>query len=384
MNDKIESCEQLEMNLMDTSTYVYKSHNIIESGYNLTLNEQRLIYLATKKLKPRFIKSNIKPSQLRTLLANLQFSDLRIYVSEFKEAFGLTSNNLYKILEDTAKGFKKKEINYLQDDGSFVEKSWVITSKYNKQGKYVELTFHPDLILDLLVFKGNFGKLQFAPTKFFKSSYTFRIYELLSNYAYKGYREIEVEELRYKLGMFDDSKYSLFGDFNRKILKPSICIINATTELEVEYKTKKYGRKIGKVLFTIKKKQLKGETMFLQNEIDIIDNSIIKNMEKITKCTLTAGQVSELTNYALESIKNNKIDMSFYEYIAEQTKRVEEYNEVKEISNYYGALCCSIRDFWQPNIIKPKQQDYNSFNNFKPRDYNYEKLEKGLLGWLDD
>jgi plasmid replication initiation protein len=186
---------------MDTNTYVFKSHNLIESGYNFTLNEQRLTYLATKKLKPRYIKSNIKPSEIKTLFGHETFKDLRIYVNEFKEEFNLSSNNLYKVLEDTASSLKKKELNYLQDDGTFVEKSWVITSKYNSEEKFIELTFHPDLILDLLVIKGKFGKLEYNATKTFKTSYAFRIYELLQNYAYRGNRRFELEDLRYKLGI---------------------------------------------------------------------------------------------------------------------------------------------------------------------------------------
>jgi hypothetical protein len=152
--------EQIALNIqpMETDTYVYKSHNLIESGYNFTLNEQRLTYLASKKLKPRYIKSNIKPSQMKTFLANETFKDLRIYVNEFKDVFGLKSSNLYKVLADTAHSLKQKNIQYLQDDGLFVEKSWVITSKYNPEGKYVDLTFHPDLILDLLVIKGRLEK----------------------------------------------------------------------------------------------------------------------------------------------------------------------------------------------------------------------------------
>lgn len=366
-SDKIVDFEQLEMSLMDTSEYVYKSHNIIESGYNFTLNEQRLTYLATKKLKPRFIKSNIKTSQLTTLLGNEKFKDLKIHVNEFRDEFGLSSNNLYKVLEDTAKSLKKKEINYLQDDGSFVEKSWVITSKYNEKGKYVELTFHPDLILDLLVFKGRFGKLQFNATKTFKTSYAFRVYELLQNYAYKGFREIELEELRYKLGIFDDKKYQKYSEFDRNVLKPSVKSINESTELIVSYETRKYGRKVGKIIFKIEKNNDIANELTSPKD-DIVDKSMVENMRKITKCELTAGQVSELTTYALESIKRNKLDTSFYEYIEEQTKRVEEYNKVKKINNYYGALCASIRDYWIPNIIKELNSN-TSFNNFEGRDY---------------
>ena len=115
MGDKNEVNEfeqmKLEIQPMDTDTYVFKSHNLIESGYNFTLNEQRLTYLASKKLKPRYIKSNIKPSQMKTLFGNETFKDLRIYVNEFRDAFDLKSNNMYKVLADTAHSLKKRIFN---------------------------------------------------------------------------------------------------------------------------------------------------------------------------------------------------------------------------------------------------------------------------------
>ena len=366
--------EQLEMQLMDNSTYVYKSHNLIESGYNFTLNEQRLTYLAAKKLKPRFIKSKIKPSQITTLLGNVTFKNLRIYVNEFKDEFKLSSNNLYSILSDTASSLQDKKIQYLQDDGVFVKKSWVITSKYNEKEKYVELTFHPDLILDLLVFKGRFGKLQFDATKSFKSSYAFRIYELLQNYAYKGFREIYLEELRYKLGIYDDSKHKRFTDFNRYVLEPSVKTINENADIHVEYEPKRMGRKVGKIYFTITKKV--GVELDVGSG-EIIEQSQVENMNKILKHELTAGQVAEITNSALEAIKNHKIDMSFYEYIKRQAKVVEQYGQNKTIKSYFGVLKTAIEGYWDLNEeITPT----NSFNNFEGRQYNHGALEEMLVG----
>lgn len=371
--DKIEY-KQLEMQLMDTSTYVYKSHNIIESGYNFTLNEQRLTYLATKKLKPKFIKSNLKPSQLTTYLGNETFKNIRIYVNEFKDEFELSSNNMYKVLEDTTASLKRKMIQYMQDDGTFVEKSWVITAKYNKEGKYVELTFHPDLILDLLVFKTKFSRLQFGATKTFKTSYAFRIYELLQNYAYKGVREITVEDLRYKLGIYEDDKYKKFAEFNRGVLEPSVESINCSTELNISYETKRIGRKVGKIIFYIKRQP---NICALDDSDNFIEQSQVENINKITGKEFTAGQVSQITTHILESIKRNKINMSFYEYLEYEVEVLKQYNETADIKNYYGTLCTAIKEYWKLNIIEEKTKT-TKFNNFDPRDKDYDELERQL------
>ncbi|NRU52530.1 replication initiation protein [Clostridium beijerinckii] len=372
--------EQLALNIqpMETDTYVYKSHNLIESGYNFTLNEQRLTYLASKKLKPRYIKSNIKPSQMKTFLANETFKDLRIYVNEFKDAFDLKSNNLYKVLADTAHSLKQKNIQYLQDDGVFVEKSWVITSKYNPEGKYVDLTFHPDLILDLLVIKGRFGKMEYNATKKFTTSYAFRIYELLQNYAYRGFRRFELEDLRYKLGIYDDNKYKQFSDFKKYILNPSIESINQSTSLDINFKELRYGRKVGAIEFYISQKTLISQK--IDDDIDVVDQSQVEEMEKRVGCTLTAGTVATLTNMAIESIKKHKIDMSFYQYIEYEMERVREYSKQTTIKNVVSCLKTALRENWGEEISIPKNSD---FNNFDGRDYNYDALEEMALGYKD-
>lgn len=381
--------EQLKMEIevkeMDTNTYVFRSHNLIESGYNFTLNEQRLTYLATKKLKPRYIKSKIKPSEIKTLFGHEEFKDLRIYVNEFKDEFNLSSNNLYKVLEETASSLKKKELKYLQDDGTFVEKSWVITSKYNPQGKYVDITFHPDLILDLLVIKGKFGRMEYNSTKAFTSSYAFRIYELLQNYIYRGNRRFELEDFRYKLGIYDDNKYAKYKEFKRNVLNPSLESINNNTNLSVELNEIRYGRKIGAIEFFMTQKTTPLIDK-VEDDTSNIDSSQVKNMEEILKCTLTAGQVAELTDLAITSIKENNINMSFYDYIKFEVDRVNDYSKTTTINNYYGVVKTAIENYWQENITIPKN---NTFNNFDERDMyknpeEMKSVEHKLLGWDKD
>jgi len=386
MEDKKErTYEQLALEIqvqtMDTNTYVFKSHNLIESGYNFTLNEQRLTYLATKKLKPRYIKSDIKPSEITTLFGHEKFKDLRIYVNEFKEEFNLSSNNLYKVLEDTAKSLKKKELKYLQDDGTFVEKNWVVTSKYNSKEKFVELTFHADLILDLLVIKGKFGKMEYNASKTFTTSYAFRVYELLQNYSYRGNRRFELEDFRYKLGIYDDTKYTKYSEFKRNVLTPSLESINNNTNLNISLKEIRYGKKVGAIEFIISQKATPLNN--IEEEVDVVDASQVINMEEILGCKLSAGQVVELTDLAIASIKKDKINMSFYDYIKYEVERVIEYGKTTTIHNYYGAVKTAIAEYWKEGIIIPKNY---TFNNFEGRpeakdEKHMQSVEHRLLGW---
>lgn len=377
MNEEIVTQLELPIKELDTSLYVYKSHNLIESGYNFTLNEQRLTYLASKKLKPLYVNSNIKPSDMNTYLAHKTFRNLRIYVSEFKDAFNLKSKSLYEKLRDTAASLKRKQIQYYQDDGSFVEKSWVITSKYNEEGKYVELTFHPELILDLLVLKGRFGRMNFEATKYFRSSYSFRFYELLQNYAYRGWREFELEDLKYKLGI-SNTLYTKYHDFKKTVINPALKEINSYSNLDVSFTEKRKGRRIEVIRFEIFQKNKRIQT---QIDDDTITSEQITKMSEIVGIELTSRQVSQITNLAIESIKENKIDMSFYDYIKFEVNVVKNISQKTTVKNYLGCLLTAIKQYWKEDLEISKQL---KFNNFEPREYDYDMLERKLLGWDKD
>ena len=377
MNTK-DNNNEIIFKSMDTNSYIYKSHNLIESSYNLTLNEQRLLYLGAKKLKPRYIESNIRPSDLKTVLAHETFKDLKIYVSEFKDIFNVNSKNIYQVLSDTAKSLYEKSIQYMENDGTFVEKRWVITCKYNNNDKSVELTFHPDLVLDLLVLKGKYGRMQFEPVKKFTSTYAFRLYELLQNYSYQGKREIQLEDLRYKLGIYDEEKYKRYTDFNKRILQPSIELINTHTDINVEYESKRYGRSIGSIKFYISKNNK--FNLIDTSENDVIDEKQIMHIQQIVNKSITPSQAGILIDLTLTAIKEHNVDMSFYEYIQQKVDCINEYNKHNDIKSYIGILYTAIKENWQMNQTKEKQKLLN-FNNFEAREYNYDELERKLLKW---
>jgi plasmid replication initiation protein len=218
--------------------------------------------------------------------------------------------------------------------------------------------------------------MEYNATKKFTTSYAFRIYELLQNYAYRGFRRFELEDLRYKLGIYDDNKYKQFSDFKKYVLTPSIESINQSTSLDINFKELRYGRKVGAIEFYISQKTLTSQK--IDDDIDVVDQSQVEEMEKRVGCNLTAGTVATLTNIAIESIKKHKIDMSFYQYIEYEMERVREYAKQTTVKNVVSCLKSALRENWGEEIIIPKNSE---FNNFEAREYDYDKLENGLLGY---
>ena len=377
---KMECNEQIEFDYMDNEKYIYKSNNLVESSYSLSLNAQRLIYMGAKKLKPIFIKSNIKPSQLKSFLATKTFGDLKIYVTEFKNEFNIKGNYLYDTFVDVAKELWNSKIQYMSNDGKIIEKRWVITCEYDPKNCCISLTFHPDLILDLLVFKNKYNKIQHNATKALKNSDQIRTYELLKRYVKRGVRRFELEDYRYKLA-YDDDIYPEYSKLKQRKIKPTIKAINENTDIEIyDFKEIRYGRKVGAIEFYIRENK---EAQLEENE-ELIDDSIdpshVENVSRILGRNLSAGMVSKITNISLNSIKDNHVDMTVYEYIEEKVKAVKNYAQSNTIRNYMSVFLAALRENWDSEIITIQNQLWSG----EQRNYSDEymdDLERKLLGW---
>lgn len=376
----MECNEQIEFDYMDNEKYIYKSNNLVESSYSLSLNAQRLIYMGAKKLKPIFIKSNIKPSQLKSFLATKTFGDLKIYVTEFKNEFNIKGNYLYDTFVDVAKELWNSKIQYMSNDGKIIEKRWVITCEYDPKNCCISLTFHPDLILDLLVFKNKYNKIQHNATKALKNSDQIRTYELLKRYVKRGVRRFELEDYRYKLA-YDDDIYPEYSKLKQRKIKPTIKAINENTDIEIyDFKEIRYGRKVGAIEFYIRENK---EAQLEENE-ELIDDSIdpshVENVNRIVGRNLSAGMVSKITNISLNSIKDNHVDMTVYEYIEDKVKAVKNYAQSNTIRNYMSVFLAALRENWDSEIITIQNQLWSG----EQRNYSDEymdDLERKLLGW---
>ena len=53
-------------------------------------------------------------------------------------------------------------------------------------------------------------------------------------------------------------------------------------------------------------------------------------------------------------------------------------SKMKTVNNLTGDMIQAIKEDWTSKEINNR-----TFNNFEPRDYNYDNLEKKLLGWED-
>lgn len=368
---------------------IYKSNQLIESSYSLTTAQNRLIYLAMAQLKEMIIDKNLNIEQVEEAIKNTSFPMIYIDVIDYKKIFNIKSNSLYKDLAKIARDLYEEEILYINDQGNIGTKRWVITCEYDNQQKGVAIEFHPRLIRDLLVFKSEFTRMifdEFADK--LKGKHSFRIYELCKQYYKIGRRDFYIEDLRFKLRI-KDSEYSGYNSFKNQVLKPSIKEINDNTDLELvleEIEKNKKTRKVEKIRLYIRvKNNPKQLNMFDNTGTNMImleeNRGIVNKLSDVTKQSITAETAQRILTDSLRVIDDKKLKVGVIDYIKEKVKICDDYvsTTTKPVNNYIGLLLVAIRKNWTNTpVFNPM-----SFNNFEAREYDYDDLERKLLGWDD-
>ncbi|HAT4312926.1 TPA: hypothetical protein I9097_000158 [Clostridium perfringens] len=98
------------------------------------------------------------------------------------------------------------------------------------------------------------------------------------------------------------------------------------------------------------------------------ENVVVDKREELKEVlkSFSSDEIKSLTEFC----SNNKVSVNV---VVEKLKII---NQMKKINNRVGALIAAIKEDWQPN-----KGQVNKNCNFTQRDYDYDSLEKQLLGW---
>lgn len=208
-------------------------------------------------------------------------------------------------------------------------------------------------------------KIDLIISKRFQSKYALSIYCLAIDYLIKekGYSEkkVSIEDLRKYLGI-QENEYKLIGHFNDRIIKPSEEEINKTSDVNIEIKPYKEGRKIAGYKFCMSLKEGRAKE-YLNKKNNIKQINIFEetkethtNIEKpIKKKNIIKIERKELKEFFAEykiSISTNTVQSKFKEVREMFNDRFEDYliflmnytkselklKNIKNVSGFYVGL----------------------------------------------
>ena len=126
---------------------------------------------------------------------------------------------------------------------SAIIENGVISYEFSK--RLSKLLYNPDM----------YQKISVVQQRIFKSSNSLALWENCIRFAGVGKTGLsEVDEWRELLGVTSKT-YDQYKDLNKKILSPAIKEINAVSNIQIELVTKRTGRSITHIGFTVKQKQ---------------------------------------------------------------------------------------------------------------------------------
>ena len=316
---------------MKDNFMVTQRNELIEARHinPLTVREQKIILTMVSMIQP----------------TDEDFKDYRISIKEFSEMLGLEGKAKYTELKAITKDLMSKSIEIPRADGGWLFANWVSSAEYQKGEGIIALSFSPKLLPYLLQLKNAFTSYRLSNILALKSTYSIRLYELMKKWQHRGKWECSVESIREKIGA-NSKAYSLYGNFKNKILLPSIQELNEQTDLFIEYREIKKGRKIERIEFIICRAP--------EKEIQL------PSVEKQPEPTEELNKMDELRTRLNKLTEGYQFDMTFFTQLhqgasliwgdsAEQELEwlIRYVNDEKTVKNPLGFIKSKITSAWE-------------------------------------
>lgn len=352
---------------MNKNYLVTKSNYfIMNSNYDLSLEEQKLILTLASMVQP--LDEDFKPYKFK--------------ISEFMNLLGVDTKTKYTEVPKITKELMKKVFE-IEENEEIIQIAWLSSATYKKGKGMVELEFSPKLKPYMLKLNNLFTQYKLENILSMKSKYSPRIYEILKCNEFKkqGYIEMEIDELRKLLKV--ENIYLKYNDFKRKIIEQAQKELNLKTDISFDFEEIKTGRKVTSIRFYISSNKVK--KLNYDNIIHPMDEVSATVIEKFDNDDINEIK-SIIEKYCGKKI-NSKTASDFYnlakrnevhrDHPVKLIKEIAEYSTTQNIKNLNAWFKTMLKDYEKP-LQSVKQL---KFNNFKGRDYDYDDLEKKLLGW---
>lgn len=341
-------------------------NSLVTSAYNLTLNEQRLIYCVLKQIPKG---EQIDPK-----------TPFYITRNDFIE-LGSDPSNVAQEIRQATRDLRKKSI-FIPTPLGEVEIGWITEvlrydanaekklralypnpddyDEYIKQLRFYNLLDSlpthraDDNIVARLVFdervvprlsnlKASFTQVDLSDVAGFTSTYTFRIYQLLMQYKSTGFVKISLDDLRFMLML--KLKYPLVADLKRWVIETAVKEINEKTPYAVKYELIKKGRKFTHLELKFKEKDKPKQPLERDsNTIDAFTGQTDNEAKKFP-----SWQMKGLSNGQI-----NKIGVNKQEFIDSNTNKISP-NDRRGYDEIFES--------WKPQLKDPNT--VNSFNKIQ-------------------
>lgn len=293
----------------------------------------------------------VKTNHLNTVLQNLTLAEIRIiqlgivdaresgkglsaetplFISaqRYASAFDTTLENGYLRLKEASNQLLKRYFSFINPRKNVVMSNWLSQVEYLENQGGIEIVFTPAVVEGITRIDGVvefFTKYLLSNTIKFKSVYSVRLYELVTQFRNKKNKESDVfpiEIFRQQLGI-EPKQYKGMSDFKKYVLDKAVAEINEHSDLIIDYVQLKEKKTIIGFYFTIVIKQPNKENPNTDTEqATTIEHS--SPIEGLTKKQLGRIVHSKkfIADYSALVSPQSPANQSSSAWIAEMTQRL--------------------------------------------------------------
>ena len=309
---------------------IVKSNQVVEAGYELTTNEQRLVLLGISRIPKG---ENIDAT-----------AGYEITAQEFAEAYNIHPKTAYRELKEATSRLYERSI-VIRTEKQTMKVRWanmiVTDNPYfpdvlaDENWKRVIIFFSPQIVPYLANLKANFTQYLQSDISNVSGAYTIRFYELICQYRNIGKREISIADLRFMLNLYD--KYPLFYDLKKRVIEPAIKEINEKTPMQISYEQKKKGKTVVAILLKFKEKPQEKQDKNTRdpNTIDWVNGATDNERQLLTQkqADYFASKIANDSGFGSKYARNGEEMKGFISRISNELQ-----NDVGKVTVYMPYL----------------------------------------------
>lgn len=226
---------------------IVKSNHVIEAGYRLTLQEQRVVLMCITQIK--------KGQKIDA------YTPFVVTASDFSDMFSIPLTGAYSELQTVADRLYERSVTVYQPDPEeptleATRTRWISAIDYIPKTGKIRIYFAAKMIPYISMLEGGFTRYNMAYIAKMNSVYGIRFYELMKSWLFgepRRTKTVEIGEIKELLALRDHKgnyQYPSIKDFKLNVLNKAMSDINDHSDLNASYKDKKTGRKITHFTFT--------------------------------------------------------------------------------------------------------------------------------------
>ena len=350
---------------MPKAMVIRKANDLVEARYKLTLAQQRILL---------FLNAQIKPW-------DKDFDDYNISVIDFCRYLEIDPSNVYEEFIKMSQSLISKTLVIGRGEKTIVT-AWLSSAVYDPEKGIITLRFSPELRDFLLELKGCYISYSLNDVKHFRSTYSYRIYELLKQYLNLKERTFDLDTLKEILQI--KNAYRNYNDFKKCVLIVAQLELEKKADIFFKFEEIKKSRRIAMIRFLIYQNLNKkmAEVQSVQLTIDDIPNTDEPGSLDATQAQPELIPELHFINEHLTVQQRNAIHRAANGDIERIRRRYDIIKSKPGINDLVGYLISILHipddEFGAAVPVQPKGRasTQNRFVNFQQRNIDFEKLEQ--------